>query len=299
MQNWKWLFTLFPLLLTACGDMVSVPPAATAIVKDKAGYVGDFIPPSAFRLPVCFIEPCPTAVYIDMQDKRLTESMDVFLPKSNMQINDVEVNITLGLSTDDAMLKKVLAKVTPHTGKDGRQWITFKQVYNTYAKERVRAIVREAVSSKKLEWLVSNREVYGNEVHKLLITSMKRYQSPFIVRQLSFAKLNPPEVIRRAFEKAKEREVELAQVEAEKQKAIMQAEAALEVSKRQAAVQLEKAKAFKAEAEAMAEAATPQWLAMRRLQVLEGMAANGSAVFIPMNMSPAEASIIRGMGIKR
>lgn len=291
-MNKTWLFILVVVFLPACGKMVEVPPAAVGIVKDKEGYVGDFIPPSAFRLPACFMDPCPSPVYIGLNHNRVTESMDVFLPKSNMQIDDVQVNIVAGIRNDPGSLRQVLTKVSPSIAK-GDYWITFNQVYNVYAKERVRAIVRESVAGKELEWLLANRGPYGKQIFSELNKALSKIGSPIEIRQMSFAKLNPPPAIRESFEKAKRRQIELQEADAKMNLDIKKAEAALQVAKRQAAVQLERALAFKAEALAMAKAATPQWLAMRRLEVLEVMAKNNSAVFIPMNMNPAEASMIK------
>lgn len=281
---------LMLLTLTACGERVEVPPAHFGIILHTAGYEGDFIPPSRFRLTVCWIgQQCPQIVLISTQDQAITESMDVFLTNSDLQIDDIEVNMRLSVSQDSKTLKAILSRVSPRETEEGYKLITFDEIYRIYAKERIRATVRQAVAEKRLEWLLANREVYSNEVFTRTAKALEAINSPISVMQLSFAKLNPPESMRLAFLKAKEREIALQQAEADKLVSIKKAEAALEVAEKTAAVRLVQAQAFADEAAKMAEAITPEWLQMRRLEVMEAMALNKSAVFFPAEMGVGTA----------
>lgn len=286
-------------LVAACGEKVEVPPAHVGIVLHKAGYEGSFLPPSAFRLDVCVIGPCPQIVLISTQDEFVTEEMDVFLPASDIQIDDIQINMRVSIRNDEQTLRAILDKVSPVTDKNGQKWVHFKQIYRIYAKERIRAIVREAVAEKELEWLLANRGAYGNEVFTRLKKELLAIGAPIAVKQLSFAKLNPPPKMKAAFLKAKEREIAIQQADADKRVAIKIAEADLEVAHKKAAVRLVRAQAFADEAVKMAAAVTPQWLSMRRLEVMEAMAENNSAVFFPVNMSPDTAlnlQVIRKLG---
>ena len=292
----KLLGIVCTLFLGACGERVEIPPAWVGIVLHTSGYEGDFIPPSIFRLPVCWIgQACPRVVYISTQDEALTESMDVFLTRSDLQLDDVEVNMRLSISSDPKTLKAILGKVTTDKSDDGKSYIGFKKIYRIYAKERVRAVVRSAVADKTLEWLLANREAYSNEIFHRVDAALSEIGSPVQIKQLSFAKLNPPESMRRAFLKAKEREIALQQAEADKLVAIKTAEAQLEVAEKKAAVRLLQAQAFADEAAKMASAITPEWLQMRRLEVMEAMAQNRSAVFFPADMGTDTAINARQM----
>lgn len=275
--------------LSACGDLVEVPPAYKGIILDANGYKGDFIEPSKFRLDVCFIEPCPQLVLISTQDQALTEEVDVFLPKSDMPLEDVEGNLRISMDTSDASLRRVLDKVPPVVTQSGHKVIQFADVYRIYGRERVRATIRQAVADQTLEFLLENREAYSSVVMSRLVESMAAINAPVIVKQFSFAKLNPPEAMKLAFLANKQREIALATAEADKLVRIKQASANLEVAKKTAATKVEIAKGFKAEAKIMSEAITPEWLQMRRLEVMEKMAKNGSAVFFPTNLSVGEA----------
>ena len=51
------VFVALATSLSGCiwGEKVEVPPASVGMVMGKNGYQGDLIPPSRFRLPVCFL----------------------------------------------------------------------------------------------------------------------------------------------------------------------------------------------------------------------------------------------------
>lgn len=271
--------------LAACGELVEVPPASKGRILGSKGYEGSYISPSKFRLPFCMREPCPQLVLISAKDNMITEEMDVFLPLSNLSLDDVQVNLVVSVSTEPKDLDRILDRVPAKVAEGwDEKWIYFTDVYRTYVRERVRATVRGAVASKELKWLISNRELYSAEVHEEVNRVLRESSSPIVVKQFSFAKLNPPKVIKEAFQKAEERKIAVQQAEANKAVSIKEAEAALEVAKKTAAVRLEEARADLAVADLMAKVATPQWLAFRRLQVIEKMSDNKNVVFFPIEM---------------
>ncbi len=280
------------VILTACGEKVEVPPANVGVVLDKSGYKPDFLPPSRFRLPVCWPwEACPELVLMQAADKQLKESMDLFMPKSQLKVKDIEVRFTVSVTKDKKVLRRILDRVIPNKYKSGQRVILLENVYTTYVQERVRAIVRQVLAEHKIEEIAANREAIGTTIFLNLRTQLTKIGAPVQVTQFSLARFNPPEVILKAYSLAEERKIDLQKAEADKDVKIKEAEARLAVERKEAEVRLAKARAFLEEAKIMSVAATPQWLEMRRLEVMERMATNKNAVFFPFGSHQAALNI--------
>jgi len=290
----KKLFMPLVLLvaLAACGEPVKVPPATVGVVLDKSGYKPDFIPPSSFRLPICWAwEACPELVLIQAADKQLKEEMDLFLPKSQLKVEDIEVRLTVSVTKNKKVLRRILDRVIPTIYKSGQRVVMLEDVYTTYVQERVRAIVRQELAKLRIEGVTANREAVSTKIFKTLRAELDKIGSPLDVTQFSLAKFNPPKVIIAAYQLTEERKIGLQKAEAEKEVSIKEAEAELAVERKLAEVRLAKAQAFVEEARLMSAAATPQWLEMRRLEVMERMAENKNTVFFPFGSQRAALNI--------
>ena len=68
---------LMTMALTACGSRVEVPPAHVGKVMTKDGYQENLVPPSKFRLPVCFAY-CDRLILLDTSDKTVQEPLEIF-----------------------------------------------------------------------------------------------------------------------------------------------------------------------------------------------------------------------------
>lgn len=280
------------IALAACGERIEVKPAEVGVILDSNGYVlaagDDFIKPSKRRLPVCWPwEHCSELVRIQVSDVQKKEVMDLFMPKSNLLVEQIEVRFTASIRNDAASLRMILDRVTPQEDPNAdsreKKFITLSDVYNTYVQERIRAVVRQELAKHPVEYVFANREALSAKIFNKLRAELKN--APVAITQFSLAQFNPPDVIVKAYRAAEERKIDLARVEAERDLAIKRSEAELDVAKKKAEIRLTKAEAFKREAEIMSKAVTDKWLAMRRLEVMEAMTRNKSAIFIPMNMT--------------
>lgn len=275
-------------LLAACGPRVEVSPTQVGVILDENGYKPEVITPSKFRLPVCMPwEACPELIVIEISDRQVKETLDLFMPQSNLLVDDIEVRFTASILNNKENIRNILKRVTPSRASRRSDYRTVEltTVYSTYVQERVRAIVRQELAKYKVEYVAANRERISTIIFNELREQLSNNKSPIQVTQFSLAKFNPPKVIVDAYVLAEQRKIDLARVQAEKDLAIKRAEAKLEIERKQAEIRLLRAEAFKREARTMAEAVTPGWLHMRQLEVMEKMALNPNTVFYPFNMS--------------
>jgi len=227
----------------------------------------------------------------------MKESMSLFMPQNNLLVKEIEVRFTASVANNPRVLKNILARVRPstmrHANSRANKMIRMVDVYNTYAQERIRAIVRQELAKHKIEDVATNRQAISITIFNELRKQLKKIGSPIRVTQFSLAKFNPPKTIVAAYELAEQRRIDLSRVDAEKDLAIKRAEAALAVAHKQAEIRLAKAEAFRLEAKAMAKAITPQWLKMRQMEVQELMAKNPNTVFYPMQFGLGKALSMR------
>jgi regulator of protease activity HflC (stomatin/prohibitin superfamily) len=136
---------------------------------------------------------------------------------------------------------------------------------------------------------MENREGFSQQVHQSLIENLDMVGSPIAISQFGFARLNPPDQIVESYRQAEQRKIDLQKAEADKLVKIKEAEARLEIAKKEAKVRLAKAQAFVEEAETYAKVVTPEWLALRRLEVAEKVAESDNVIFYPLDMATDKA----------
>ena len=157
--------------------------------------------------------------------------------------------------------------------------VTSEQIYDRYGKPQVRDIIRAVIANYTIEEVASNREVINAQITKALSESVS--DAPLGFKYVGLGNVDYPELIVVAKEQAREREVQIQREEAQKAVELVKIQAKLEQEKALAEVRITRANASKAEADIFAEAASDRYLKYRQLEVLQDMAANNNAVFVP------------------
>lgn len=268
-------------LLTACGEMVEVPPAHMGKILGKNGYQPDVIPPSKFRLDACAAY-CDKLVVIETADKGGREAFQLFMPRDQLNMK-FDIRFTLAVDADDRNVNAILARVSPTADADQRYHniVTVRQVYETYGKPVLREVVRSVVAQYSINEVASSREKVNAEIYEAVSSALAA--TPVRVKRIALADVQFPEVITRAKEAAADRRVKIEQKEADKQARMIQLQSDLEAAKASRAIAREKALAAKEENEIAAQSVTPEYLQYKTLDVLEKMAENGNAVFVPVS----------------
>ncbi len=275
--------------LTACGTKVEVPPAHVGKVLTKNGYAPGTISPSKFRLQPCMAY-CDRLVLLQANDSGFKETMTVFMPKDKMNL-DVEVRGTLSIPTTEVVVNAIYDRVTsqPVEGEREMSIITTGTVYDIYGRQALRGIVRSEIVKYQISDVLEQREAIGANIHAAVQKKMKATDTPLIVSRFELADVQPPKVIVDAQQKAKEREIDIQQAEADAQVKMVEAEKDLEVAKKERLVDREKAEAIAEQNQIAADSITPEVLEYKRLEtakeIYQALAQSNNVIIVPADAS--------------
>jgi len=265
------------LSLTACGEMVEVPPAYYGKVLTKDGFQPGVVPPSKFRLPMCWAY-CDKLVVAEASDNGMRESFTLFMPKNELTMS-FDVRMTVAIKSDERTLNGVFDRL-PYTAKDGWNVVSADRIYHTYGKPVVRSKIRSLLVNYSIEEVASSRDKINAELAETLSSALK--DTPLVLKTIDLADAKFPDIITNAKEQAAQRREQIAQQEAQREITKVKLEAELEQAKMNKAIRLERADAVLKENEIVAKSVTPEYLEYRRLEVLEAMANNKNTVFVPV-----------------
>lgn len=273
------LIILAAVLAVGCvGPRKDVPVAHYGKIKTPNGFAKGLINPKTFRLDFCWAwQACDELVTIEASDAVIKETMQLFMPEDDLNLQfDVRFNATLEKSN----LEHVFTKVPSVYVSDRHSNIPLNVVYQKYGQPTIRGVVRNVMSNYSIDHIMSNRENISVELAQAVEERLTNNGSPLTITRFELANVQPPAIIIAAQEAAAQREIEIRKAEADAKIELTKAERALEVAKKERLVQKERALALKEQNKIAAEAISPQWLAMRRLEVLEKIAESGNALIL-------------------
>ena len=282
------LLFIASVFVTACGTQVSVEPAEVGKILGKNGFKPDIIPPSKFRLDPCLFY-CDKLIVLEVSDKPLLEQFpSLFMPKDKLKLA-VEVRGTYSIPNDKKSINMIFDRIPATGGK-----IKAETVYETYGKQAIRGIVRSELVKYSIAEILENRDALSVSIHQAINEKLKNTNTPLIVSRFELAKILPPEVIVKAQEAAKEREIAIQQEEANARVAMVKAERDLEIAKKQRLVERERALAIAEQNKIAAKSVTPELLKYRQLEVFEKVmpevAKYGNLIIIPIDMKSLDTT---------
>lgn len=180
-----------PLLLTvllagACGERVTVETGEVAKVLGTSGLESKTYQPSSFRLDWCGPSACPKLVRLQVNKSTTVLSIDtLYLPKSNVDIRNVQVGIVFQVKEDDESIARIYDEVKPEsTDSSYVMLISADKVYETYlARKAPDAIVTELRKHTVEEVLTQVPEIA--DATKIAIAEMLG-DAPIEVTELGF-----------------------------------------------------------------------------------------------------------------
>ena len=278
----KILYLLTTVAVSAtfvsCGKLVDVPPAHVGKIKLASGIQDELKYPSTFRLP-----PALTVrnelILVETSHFAIEENIKLFMPGDKLNLT-FDVRGTLFISPDQSaeIFEKITARRQQHNSRVSL--ITANDVYNIYGKQLVRSLVRTIMSDYTIEDVMNKRSEINAQLAKEISAMFTDKKYPLGVIQFGLADIQYPDVIVKAQELAKEREVAIATAEAQKMVSLKEAEAALEVAKKQQEIDLVEAETQVLVENKISEAVSPAFVTQRSLKILDKMADNPSKTFI-------------------
>lgn len=276
------LLTAVAFGLSGCivGEKVEVPPASVGMVLGKNGYQGDIVPPSRFRLPVCFLN-CDKLVVIEAGDIGKKEAMTVLMPQDNLDLG-IDVRFTLALSEDKSQILSVFDRVVPTSLPSGNFGTSLEQVYSVYGQSVVRNIVRSTLSEYQISEIAANQAAVSEKLRQEVSNALAK--TPLEIKQFGLADIRFPAIITQAREAAQSRKIDIERAEADAQVKIREAQARLEVTRAEREADLLAAETISEQNRILAEGVTSEVLRYMELEVLKKMAQNENTIFFPVDM---------------
>lgn len=276
------LLTTMAFALSGCiwGEKVEVPPASVGMVMGKNGYQGDLIPPSRFRLPVCFLN-CDKLVVIEAGDAGMVEQMTVLMPQDNLDLG-ADVRFTISLSEDRNQILSVFDRVVPQRLDSGNFGTTLSTIYDVYGKAVVRNVVRSTLSEYSIAEIAANQSAVSERLRQDVSEALKK--TPLEVKSFGLANIKFPDIITQAREAAQSRKIDVEKADADAQVKIREAQARLEVTRAEREADLLAAQTIAEQNRILAEGVTPEVLRYMELEVLKEMARNKNTIFFPVDM---------------
>lgn len=264
--------------LVGCGQQVEVAPAEIGKVMTKNGYKEGILNTSKFRLDPCW-NYCDKLVKLDVSDKGISESLDVFMPRDKLMMT-FDLRATLAMSP--AKYDEVFSLVTP-VDKGEYYRIPLATVYKTYAKNIIRAEVREYLTQFTIAEVASSREAINAEISEKISRIIEK-RTPFRVKYIGLADVKYPPIILEAQENAAERREKIEQENAQLKISEVQLGRKLKEQQLQRKIDVEKAQAEAEVNKIISQSMTPAYKAYRSLQIMEKLANSDNKVFMPTEM---------------
>lgn len=269
-------FIAVAALLSSCGARVEVPTAHVGKKKSAEGLQEGLKYPSSFRLPVSLLAK-NELVLVETSHFPVEETIKLFMPKDKLNLTfDVRGTMYISPEQSEELFERMTAQPT-----GGRVLvISSKKVYATYGQQLIRSKVRTIISRYSIPELMDQRETINAELASEIQNLFTGKKYPLGVIQFGLADIQYPDVIVKAQELAKEREVAIETAEAQKQVQLKEAEAALEVARKQQEIDLLEAETQVLVEQKLSEAVNEAFIQQRALKILDKMADNSSKTFV-------------------
>lgn len=247
--------------LAACGDRVEVPPAHMGKIMTKDGYQEAIIPPSKFRLPMCWAY-CDKLVLLDASDRAKQEHLVIFMPEDKLNL---ELTIQVTMSLDPQRASSLFGTVAPTDGNAAVALIEWDKVYQTYAQQIVMTETREYLSKFSIAQVASSLEKVNSDLRDILAKRISE-RTPFSARYVGITAIKYPDIITKAQENAAQRREQIQQEEAQLQISKVSLERELQEARLQRQIELERARTEAEAQRVQREVVDARVLELRRLE---------------------------------
>lgn len=254
------------LIVSACGR-VTVPPASKGKILSGSGYSVDVKEPGKYWLPWWH-----SMVVLDTSTQTMAEKVTVKMK------DDLELTFHVNFRTRINGSEKVINAMFNDIRHQNYQ-VTLPMVYQVYGRDVVQNSSRSVVSKYLTKDVSRNYDRLNEELFEHLTISLAN--SPLDISNVNIGNIQWPKVITDAIETQQERELAIETERNEQAVRKIVKDNELEMAKADYAIRMKNAEAIRDENRITAEGMNPMLLEYRRLEVLEKMAENKNAVFVP------------------
>lgn len=257
-------------MLGACSHK-TVPPAAKGKWLGPSGYSPEVLEPGRYK-KWWFVDRREMVI---LETNTNTYSEPVSIVLSDKLTLTADVKFRGRIAGSDKVINSMFNDVK--AGDD--RLVSFSEVYRIYGKMVVRNKTREIISQYTVEDVHKNYARISKEIGKALVDGLKA--SPLEISDIALGNIQYPDVVTKAINTAKERELAIKKEQAQAEIDLTKKKNERLLAEADYQIEITKAKAIRDKNKIIGEGVTPELLRLRALEVQEKMAENGSAVFMP------------------
>jgi len=263
----KLICVLLIALATVGCSRVTVPPAAKGKILSGAGYSVDVKETGKY-----WLSWWENMVILDTSTQAMQERVTVKM-SDDLDLT-FDVRFRTRISGNDKVINAMFNDI-----KHENYQVTLPMVYKVYGRDVVQNAARSVMSKYKTKEVSANYDAINADMHKLLVEKMAN--SPLDVSNVTIGNITWPKVITDAIEAQQERELAI-ETEANQQAVrVVEKNNQLDMAEADYKIRIKKAEAIRDENQITAQGMNPMLLEYRRLEVLEKMADNKNAIFVP------------------
>lgn len=269
---------LLSFLLPACGDRTSIQTGEVGKELNNSGLDEDILPPGVFRLTYCGVTACPKLVRLQVNKSTADLKIDsLFLPKSNVDISNVEVGIQFQVKSDEKSINKVFNEVRPEPATDLQSGetnrvliITADKVYETFLKRKAPDAIVTALREHTVEEVLTNVPEISKNTKEMINKMLE--DTPIEVTEIGF-----PNGIGEVPQEVLQAKRRLFAIEEEKARQIKSLEAELIIEDQRQAVQRKRVENDLANSR-HASSTYEEYVMLKTLERFADAAENGTSV---------------------
>jgi regulator of protease activity HflC (stomatin/prohibitin superfamily) len=257
------------VFLVGC-DMVMVPPAHKGKVLTTKGYSPEILEPGKYTL-----WGRDELVVLQTGTNTYRESVKVIMSDKLTLTADVRFRGRIsgvGTKAINAMFNDIT--------HGGDYKVEFNEVYRIYGRMVVRNVTREILSKYTADDVHKNYARLSKEIGASVLDALKG--TAVELSDVRLGDIAYPKVITEAVEAAAERNLSIKKQEAQAQIDLTKKKNERLLAEADYQIKVTKAKAERDSNKILGQGITPQLIELRRIEVLEKMADNKSAVFMPV-----------------
>lgn len=256
-------------VLSGC-DMVTVPPAHKGKVLTTSGYSPETLPPGKYTL-----WGRDSLVVLQTGTDTYKERVKVIMADKLTLVAEVRFRGRIDGSSDKA-INAMFNDIT----HGGDYKVEFNEVYRIYGQMVVRNVTRQILSQYTAEDVHKNYARISKEIASAILSALKG--TAIELSDVLLGDIAYPNVITEAVEAAAERNLSIKKQEAQALIDLTRKKNEKLLAEADYQIKITEAKAVRDSNKIIGQGVTSQLIELRRLEVMEAMADNKSAVFMPV-----------------
>lgn len=277
----KYIISICLICLALMGcSFETVPPTGKGKILTTAGYSPDILEPGKYTLwgrDQLIVLQTNTNTYREQVKVVLLDKLTL----------SVDIRFRGRIAGSSKVINSMFNDIVP--GDDNI--VSFDEVYSIYGKMAVRNKTREIISRYTVEDVHKNYARLSQEIGNALVIALEK--TPLEISDIALGNIAYPEVVTKAIDAAKERELAIKKEQAQAEIELVKKKNERLLAEADYQIEIIRAKAIRDKNKIIGQGITEALLKLRALEVQEKMAENSSAVFIPYQAMSSVGAQVR------